>query len=90
MSTVCVSIFLYADDILLIAPPVSGLQTLVNICETELLNIDMSINPNKSVCFRFGPRFNVHCEHNTSVSGVNFEWVDNCQYLRIFLSEVDS
>jgi len=35
---------LYADDMLLIAPSVSGLQTLVNICETELMNVDMSIN----------------------------------------------
>jgi len=37
---VCVSIFLYANDILLIALSVSSLQTLINICETELLNID--------------------------------------------------
>jgi len=49
LSTVCVSIFLYADDILLIAPSVSGLQTLVNICEIELMNVDMSINVKKSL-----------------------------------------
>jgi Reverse transcriptase (RNA-dependent DNA polymerase) len=84
VSTVCVSIFLYADDILLIAPSVSGLQTLVNICETELIKIDMSINPKKSVCIRFGQRFNAQCEHITSVSGMKFEWVDNCRYLGVF------
>jgi len=84
LSTVCVSVFLYADDILLIVPSVSGLQTLVNICETELINIDMSINPKKSVCIRFGQRFNAHCEHITSVSGMKFEWVDNCRYLGVF------
>ena len=55
VSTICVSIFLYADDILIIAPSVSGLQTLENICETELINIYMSINAIKSVCIRFGP-----------------------------------
>jgi len=84
ISTLCASIFLYADDILLIAPSVSGLQTHVNICETELLNIDISINQNKSVCIRFGTKFNAHCEHNTSVSVVKFEWVDKYRYLGVF------
>jgi Reverse transcriptase (RNA-dependent DNA polymerase) len=85
VSTVCVSILLYADDILLIAPSVTGLQTLVNICETELINIDMSINAKKSVCIRFGPRFNVTCQNVTSLNGVKFDWVDKCRYLGIFL-----
>jgi len=84
VSTVCVSIFLYADDILLIAPSVSGLQTLVNICETEIMNVDMSINVKKSVCIRVGPRFNAKCVNITSVSGLQFEWVDKCRYLGVF------
>ncbi len=84
MSAVCVSIFLYADDILLIAPSISGLQTLVNICERELTNIDMSINAKKSFCIRFGPRFNANCEHSISLSGVKFDWVDKCRYLGVF------
>jgi Reverse transcriptase (RNA-dependent DNA polymerase) len=33
MSAVCVSIFVFVDDMLLIAPSISGIQTLVNICE---------------------------------------------------------
>ena len=43
----CVSIFLYADDILLIAPSVTALQTLVTACENELTHIDMRINEKK-------------------------------------------
>jgi len=41
-------IFLYADDILLIALTVSGLQAMLTACERELVNIDMFmlINPN--------------------------------------------
>ena len=58
MSAVCVSIFLYADDILLTVLSISGLQTLVNICEMELTNIGMSINAKKSFCIQSGPRFN--------------------------------
>ena len=85
VSSVCVSIFLYADDILLIAPSVTGLQTLVNICETELINIDMSINAKKSACIRFGPRFNVTCQNIISLNGVKFDWVDKCRYLGVCL-----
>jgi retron-type reverse transcriptase len=85
LSSVCVSIFLYADDIVLIAPSVSGLQTLVNISESELMNIGMSINVNKTVCIRFGSRFNVNCENIISASGFKFKWVDKCRYLGIFL-----
>jgi hypothetical protein len=67
VSTVCISILLYAYDILLIAPSVTRLQTLVNICETELINIDMSINAKKSGRIRFGPRFDVICPNITSL-----------------------
>ena len=49
---VCMSVFLYADDILLISPSVSLMQKLVNIVENELLLLDMSINPKKYVCLR--------------------------------------
>jgi len=33
--------FIRRRHLLLIAPSVSGLQTLVNICETELMNVDV-------------------------------------------------
>jgi len=57
----CLSIILYADDILLLAPSVESLQKLVTIFATELASLDMSINGDKSVCMRIGPRFNKHC-----------------------------
>ena len=47
----CVSILLYADDILLLAPSVSSLQLLLGVCEKELERIDMNINvKNHIVC----------------------------------------
>jgi len=36
LSTSCVSIFLFAEDILLLSPTLTGLQTLFNTCEREL------------------------------------------------------
>jgi len=41
----CAAIFLYADDIILLAPSVQALQSLVNICNSELSFLDMAISP---------------------------------------------
>jgi len=38
---------LYADDMLIIAPSVSELQNIVNICEHELNRLDMLLNVKK-------------------------------------------
>ena len=48
------------------------------------MNIDVYIKVNKSVCIRFGPRFNAKCENIMSLSGFKFEWIDNCRYLGVF------
>ena len=44
ISCICVAIFLYADDIVLLSPTVNGLQALLDICEDELLSLDMQLN----------------------------------------------
>jgi len=44
IKAVCVSIFLYADDILLLAPSLSCLEQLIHICELELEWLDLTIN----------------------------------------------
>ena len=54
LNSVCVSILLYADDIVLSAPSVTALQCLLEVCERELDNIDMLINAKKSYCIRIG------------------------------------
>ena len=38
------SVFLYVDDIILLAPSAQVLQYLVNICEMELKFLDMTIS----------------------------------------------
>jgi hypothetical protein len=59
IGTCCVGIFLYADDVILLAPSVQALQSLVTICESELSYLDMTINEKKSACMRYGPRYKV-------------------------------
>ena len=49
LKALCMSVLLYADDILLIAPSVSSVNKLLHICEQELTLLDMAINA-KKVC----------------------------------------
>ena len=86
ISTMCCCIFLYADDILLLAPSVSGLQILLNACEEELSALDMYINQRKSMCIRFGKRFAEKCAELVTASGERLRWVDRCRYLGVYFT----
>jgi exonuclease III len=79
------SIFMYADDIILIAPSITSLQYLLKICESELAWLDMHINNKKSMCMRIGPRFDVSCANLTTVDGQALEWVKCCRYLGVYI-----
>ena len=52
IKAVCVSVFLYAEDILLLAPLLFCLQQLLYICEDELHLLDLTINTRKSARIR--------------------------------------
>jgi exonuclease III len=79
------SIFMYADDIVLVAPSIHGLQVLLNVCENELTWLDMRINTKKSVCLRIGPRYDVTCANLVTNNGQTIEWMTTCRYLGIFI-----
>ena len=84
VSFLCCSIFLYADDILLIAPTITALQLILNACELELLDLDMRVDVKKSACIRFGPRYNFECSEIISSFGGSIKWVESCRYLGVF------
>ena len=65
---------MYADNILLLAPTVSALQHLLNVCQSELQYLDMASNCKKSVCTRFGSRY----KHGREIL-----WCENVRYLGI-------
>ena len=77
----CTCIFLYADDIILLAPSAQALQSLVNTCELELKLLDMAI-ARKPACLRVGPRYKNTCA-NMTVSGVKINWVSSHRYLGV-------
>lgn len=75
------SIFLYADDIMLIAPSVFGLQQLTLTVECFLETCGMSLNVKKSCCLRIGPRHMDACQSICTASGDCIQWVNNLRYL---------
>ena len=83
--SVSFSIFLYADDILLLAPSVTALQNLILTVELFLKSCEMSLNVKKSTCLRIGPRFNQPCITMRTSSGDSIEWVGNMRYLGIHI-----
>ena len=79
----CVSIVMYADDILLLSPSVTALQDLLHVCESALRSVALFINPKKSVCMRIGPRCNNVCCDIVSSYGYVLHWVESIRYLGV-------
>jgi len=82
----CVSILMYADDILLLTPSVSSLHLLFSVCEKELLLLDLSINVQKSVCMRIGARYKASCVPISTQNGGHLPWSDEIRYLGIYVT----
>jgi len=52
---------MYADDLLLLAQSVLGMQKLIDVCMSEFMDLlDMQINDKKSSCIKVGPRYQNH------------------------------
>ena len=75
-------ILMYADDLVLVSASVYHLQTMIDICLNELTDLDLAINLKKSVCIRFGKRFNVHCS-TAIINDVSVPWSNSLKYLGI-------
>ena len=90
ISSKCVSIFLFSDSILLLSPSIMGLQSFLNTCELE--ELDMLVNAAKSICVRFGPRFDalwdelttIHADSLKGVSKGRLPWCIFYIALKIF------
>jgi len=82
---ISVGIFLYADDIILLAPSVSALQQMLTLCENHLAYLDMALNAKKSVCLRIGQRHKDECSQLLTANGEGLSWVESCRYLGIYI-----
>jgi hypothetical protein len=81
----CISIFMYADDLLILSPSVTLLQKLIRVAEIELTFLDMPINANKSMCIRIGPRHKIACADIIAYDGAIIPWRNVCRYLGIYI-----
>jgi len=79
IKAICVSVFLYADCILLLAPSLS-------IGELELEWLDLTVNARKSACMHTGPRFNVRCSNISTKAGHKVTWCSEIGYLDVYIT----
>jgi len=87
MKCIYISILLYADDILLVAPSVTYLHRFNSFCtcEQEIAWLDMPLNIKKSACMRVGGRFKAKCANTVTREGRELSWVNNIRYFGIYI-----
>ena len=59
VNTMFCGAFAYADDIVLLSPTVTGLKSMVDVCQNYSKRFDINFNPNKSQLITFSNRKNV-------------------------------
>ena len=76
------SIFMYADDLVLISGSLNDLQFMVDVCIGELNSLDLLINAKKSICIRIGKNFKTCCSV-ICIDSFRLQWSDKMVYLGI-------
>ena len=78
---------MYADDIVLMAPSVKGLQRLINVCEKYGVDYDILYNPTKSAILVVAPR-GQKCSYPVfRISGVAISIKNHVKYLGHFIAD---
>ena len=54
-----IGILSYADDITLRCPNIRGLNAMIVLCCEFAKEYDITFNPNKTVCIKFGGKINI-------------------------------
>jgi len=57
----------------------------LSCCERHLAWLDMALDVKKSVCLRFGPRYDAECGPLVTISRQRLAWVESCRYLGVYL-----
>jgi hypothetical protein len=71
-------------DIILLSPSVSELQTMINVCCTELCLLDIKINSKKSSVIRIGNRYKVQCA-DLWAANEKIVWAKEAKYLGVYI-----
>ena len=57
----------YADDITLLCPSIRGLNEMIVLCCEYAQEYDITLNPKKTVCIKFGSKINI--DEHVSING---------------------
>jgi len=81
------NVFIYANDICLIAPSLYALQALLNICVDFAAHHNITFNCLKTVCMRFAVRRREYLgKGKVSMGDTELCWVDSFRYLGYLFS----
>ena len=69
----------YADDITLLWPSIRGLNEIIVLCCEYAKEYDITFNPKKTVCIKFGSKINL--DENVSISGFPVQWSESVRHL---------
>ena len=64
----CMSVLMYADDLMLISGSLSQLQAMINVCTAELESLDLTVNVRKFVCMRIEKSYNFNPSRLMSIN----------------------
>jgi len=77
-----VGAILYADDLIIISPTVSGLQKMLSCCEVTSNDIDLEFNCKKCGCIAIGPA-SKYCISGMSLCNDVVSWSNSFKYLGV-------
>ena len=90
IDSICMNHLFYADDLCLLAPSPSGLQSLLDVCAKYGCENDIVFNHLKSICIVFKPKaYKLHCPH-VSLGDINLKYTDSNKYLGFSFNETFS
>ena len=86
----CINHVLYADDICLLAPTASAMQTLLDVCYEYGIDNDIVFNPIKSVCTVFKPKAYKLYLPNVFIGSDALKFITESKYLGFTFSDSKS
>ena len=69
----------YADDITFLCPSIRGLNEMIVLCYEYAKEYDITINPKKTVCIKFGSKINI--DEHVLISGFPVQWSESVRHI---------
>ena len=70
----------YADDLVIMAPTIAGLQTMISVCENYSKEYGITFNASKTVCVAFGVK-DTDSLSQVMIDGKHIEWNKTVKHL---------